>query len=69
MPGSFLSRHRTICDTLEEIRTQIARNPRLLEMDKEKISILVDEAKGYAQSMSLKLQEYKRDMKELGNDT
>lgn len=51
MPGSFLSRHRTICEVLEEIKTCD---------DYDYIAKLCDEAITYAQAMNNKLMEYKR---------
>ena len=53
MPASFLKRHRTICNVLEEIRERHVNDLRTQE--------LVDEAKNYAQRMSAKLVEYKRE--------
>jgi hypothetical protein len=57
MPGSFLSRHRTICEVLEEIRSlgHLAD----LSVLNARLDPLVDEAKTYAQSMSAKLMDYK----------
>lgn len=47
---SFLSRHRTICEVLYEIK----------ENTKDQmIKSLVDEALDYARRMSMRLQEYK----------
>ncbi len=51
MPASFLKRHRTICDTLEEIRAH---------SDDPYVHKLVDEAKQYAMRMSVRLVEYKK---------
>lgn len=47
----FSGNHRTICEVLEEIRSQAAQG--------SDVSALVDEAKDYAQRMSAKLVEYK----------
>lgn len=47
---SFSARHRTICAVLEEIRATA---------NDDRIDVLVDEAKYYAQRMSAKLQKYK----------
>lgn len=55
MPGSFLSRHRTICEVLEEIRSR-AYEP---DLTLDEFNKLIDEAKDYAQRMSAKLMEYK----------
>jgi hypothetical protein len=61
---SFLSRHRTICAVLEEIREVaklgLAVNPEDRHRIPERIGELVDEAKDYAQRMSNRLMEYKR---------
>lgn len=59
MPASFLKRHRTICEVLEEIRTATLANHSV-----EYINTLVDEAKTYAQAMSAKLTEYKKEREE-----
>jgi hypothetical protein len=53
MPASFLSRHRTICAVLEEIK-ELA-----LKRDDTKTVMLCDEAKLYAERMSVRLFEYK----------
>lgn len=60
MPASFLKRHRTICEVLEEIRSQADPG----DFHGSKIHTLVDEAKTYAQAMSAKLVEYKREKEE-----
>jgi len=60
MPASFLTRHRTICEVLEEIRMVVHR----ADMNDVDIDKLVDEAKTYAQAMSAKLVEYKREKEE-----
>lgn len=60
MPASFLKRHRTICNVLEEIRSVKGTDPNHYT----RINMLVDEAKSYAESMSAKLVEYKRKEKE-----
>lgn len=53
---SYLSRHRTICAVLEEIRSE-AYEP---TMTLDRFNELIDEAKDYAQRMSARLMEYKR---------
>jgi hypothetical protein len=58
MPGSFLARHRTICAVLEEMRQELEKPNDDWETH-ERVIKLIDEAKGYAQSMSAKLMEYK----------
>ena len=58
MPASFLSRHRTICAVIEEIR-EIAR-----QRQDTTTMLLCDEAKLYAERMSIKLSEYKRKKEE-----
>lgn len=62
MPASFLTRHRTICEVLEEIRSYVAVIPP--QYDEAYINKLIDEAKTYAQAMSAKLVEYKREKEE-----
>ena len=61
MPASFLSRHRTICDTIKEIQDTAKRGEDcgLFPGEAKTIMKLCDEAITYAQSMSAKLQEYK----------
>jgi len=54
MPASFLSRHRTICDVLEEIRSIAERGG-----SNSEIVSLCNEASTYAKRMSAKLAEYK----------
>lgn len=61
MPASFLKRHRTICEVLEEIRSLADAENSVFLRD---INALVDEAKTYAQAMSAKLTEYKREKEE-----
>ena len=56
MPGSFLARHRTICAVIDEIRGLANENK---HGNNDRIVVLCDEAKQYAQSMSNKLLEYK----------
>lgn len=51
MPGSFLARHRTICEVLDLIRKRH-------ETDMDTV-MLCDEAIEYARRMSKKLTEYK----------
>lgn len=53
MPASYLTRHRPICDVLNDIR-ELA-----LSIDEMKIVRLCDEAVSYAQRMSAQLAEYK----------
>lgn len=53
MPASYLSRHRPLCDVLDEIRTLA-----LMRNDTHTVT-LCDEAIDYARRMSNKLQEYK----------
>lgn len=63
MPASFLSRHRTICDTIEEIKNTaigLVEDP----YAQNKLVELCDEAATYARSMSAKLAEYKNGQKE-----
>lgn len=50
--------HRTICDVLEEIKRMAE------EAGEHDIVTLANEAKDYAQRMSAKLVEYKREKKE-----
>lgn len=50
---SFLDRHRTICDTLEQAR-RLAQ-----ETEQYEIAKLCEEALDYAKRMSAKLSEYK----------
>lgn len=57
MPASYLAKHRPICTVLQEIK-EIAENMPS-SSESEKIAVLADEATGYAQRMSAKLQEYK----------
>lgn len=66
MPASFLSRHRTICEVLEEIRSiSISAQGDEYPTDRlEQIITLVDEAKTYAEAMSAKLSQYKREKEE-----
>ena len=61
MPASFLSRHRTICDTIQEIREIAERGlaDELSISDSENIIELCVEATTYGRAMSAKLQEYK----------
>lgn len=60
----MINGHRTICNTLEEIRT-VARGALSQDRTAEiKINLLIDEAKDYAQRMSAKLVEYKREKRE-----
>ncbi len=61
MPASFMKRHRTICAVLEEIRSE-AYEP---DMTLDRFNALIDEAKGYAQSMSAKLTKNKTDITRL----
>lgn len=51
---SYLSRHRPICSVIQEIR-EIAE-----KQHNGTIMLLCDEARGYAESMSRKLMEYKK---------
>jgi len=53
MPASYLSKHRPICDVLNDIRVRAAL------MNDEEAVRLCDEAISYAQRMSAKLAEYK----------
>lgn len=58
---SFLSRHRTICEVLEEARELAVRGNNENEPGYySKIHTLLAEAKDYAQRMSARLMEYKR---------
>ena len=62
--GSFLARHRTICEVIEEIRTTCKSAYGSADFETlvdQRINRLCDEAKDYAQRMSAKLQEYKQE--------
>ncbi len=59
MPASFLTRHRTICEVIDEIESYA--DPE--DYYGSKIVELCKEAKTYAQSMSAKLVEYKEKSK------
>lgn len=61
MPASFLARHRTICAVLEEIRAVANDVSRTEYQRSEKINELCNEARDYAQRMSAKLTEYKKE--------
>ena len=65
MPESFLKRHRTICAVLEELRKEIHEDPKMLVYRKEQLFLLIDEAKDYAQRMSVRLNERKQQVAEL----
>lgn len=56
---SFLSRHRTICAVLEELRNLAGTYP-FKDDTGVVMDMLIDEAKDYAQRMSNRLMEYKR---------
>ncbi len=58
MPASFLKRHRTICEVLEEIRGMATFD------NTNGLEELVDEAKDYAEAMSNKLAWYKEQQNE-----
>jgi hypothetical protein len=62
MPASFLKRHRTICEVLEEIRAVSVLSKDAADI--RNINTLVDEAKTYAEAMSAKLVEYKHEKEE-----
>lgn len=56
MPGSFLSRHRTVCEVLHLIRNR--------HKDDARTIALCDEAIRYCRRMSIRLTEYKLEKKD-----